>query len=92
MKAHELAALLLDGPDEEVHLSYDYGDRNRTTCCVNVTQTQSLVIKPWPYGGDDKSHVIEDDDHPNGYEDMDEWEEWNDDEAPEGAHVAVVLG
>jgi hypothetical protein len=93
MTAHELAKQLLDGPDIEVALSYAYGDRCRTTCCVTVNEANPTVIKPWAYAGDGTAKVVEDrDDGGSTYETVEEWQDFNkDEEPPEGMREAVVL-
>jgi hypothetical protein len=93
MTAHELAKQLLDGPDAEVALSYDYGNRQHTSCCETVTEAKATVIKPWPYAGEGKACVVEDSDEGGStYEDMEEWQSLNEgEEPPEGARVAIVL-
>ena len=89
MKAHELANLLLNGPDQEVVLTFDYGDHCRTTAARIVKSVKPTLVAPWPYGGEGCLKVVEDE---NGetFESIEEWQnQWDHDlidADPEGDH------
>jgi hypothetical protein len=43
--AHELARELLAGPDLPVHISYNYGDRQRTTVTPGVSRAEEARVR-----------------------------------------------
>ena len=97
MKAHELAQRLLAGPNEEVMLTYSFGDHCHTSAAVAIEEVKPTVVKPWPYAGDKRFAVVEDG-NDGTFETVEEWREWEvddlDDLDPDAndAKVVIALG
>lgn len=45
MRAHELAKVLLEGPDEPVYFAYNYGDHWRTEVAGDITEVEQGVVE-----------------------------------------------
>ena len=91
MKAHELARQLLDGPDHEVMMTYDYGDHVHTLAAKPIDAPKPAVVREWPYG---RCFAVEEDVYGQTFDTIEEWQETTQptcDDAPVTRRVAIVL-